>query len=751
MTSRRQKGGHSKGQFGLARRQFRQPLHGAHSGTSEFKADFHLRLIHKKGNITLSCNLHECVEGSMETLLPFPITDARDALSDFEQILTANSGEDAFDVAIRLLAAKLLDEIELRDGKSAAEFTTNGTSRAIHKRVGLLYDRAIDRWPELDGSAVAANVAPEQLSRCLRPLVGWSILGSDLSHLDAVLERLVARGAKSELGQYFTPRDVVRLCVIALNPCPRDTVVDPACGSGGFLYEAVRYSVEANNGVPSCLGIDIGAKALKVAHLLSHAVGNGVIRVSKANSIDGRAYRTNTPPEWGPFLDTNDEDKNGECPWGAWHKLRFSLLLTNPPFAGDIDESDVLSVYESQRSQLASRKGTVGREHLFVERAVNLLGPGGRLAIVVPQGILANSTSSYLRRWLFARCRVLAVVGLHPYAFLPYTGVKASVLFLEKPPRHENPPPDYPIAFMVSGLPGKDSSGRLAGKSDYDKIAVALALFFHSQQLKWAVRKAPRADGVCEPVMMTETARHDRLDAEYHAHDVRRLYLQLHGTARKRIADVVARSIDRFRRSSSQEIDYLDISSVDARTGLAVPSRLEARDAPSRASYVAVAGDVLVSTVRPERNTVALVSKKSDVPLVASNGFCLLRPTGIAPELLYAYCKTASFRKLLARRATATMYPAVTDRDVLDMPFVEPPSDTQTKVVEEMRLGIQKLEQAQRHIAQAVATMEDFLKEAALGGAASPPPPSVNANLHMEESATRGARDEKPVERGSQP
>ncbi len=641
----------------------------------------------------------------MQTPSLFPSERVGESLAKFEQLVVSNSGEDAFDVAVRLLSAKLVDEVELREGKRHPEFATQGHATAVHGRIEDLYKRAIKRWPDLDGNGTSLGVLPKQLASCLPPLVGWSILQSDLSHLDAVLERLVAREAKGQLGQYFTPRDVVRLCVAALNPCPKDRIMDPACGSGGFLYEAVRYSQGNYGASPHCLGIDIGAKALKVACLLSHAVGSDAIRVCRANSIDGREYRKSCPPEWAPF-----ETKESAGPWGAWHGLRCSLLLTNPPFAGDIEDAEVLAAYESLRGASASRKGSVGREHLFVERAVNLLEPGGRLAMVVPQGILANATSAYLRRWLISECRVLAVVGLHPYAFLPYTGVKASLLFVEKPSRKGGLPQDYPIAFVTSRAPGKDSSGRVSGASDYEEIANALAEFFRSQHLAWARRKSSKTSNNLETVSLSETVGHDRLDAGYYDSELRRLYFDLREKTERRVGDIVARSIERFRRSGVREIDYVDISCVDPKTGVVVPSRLDASDAPSRASYVVKAGDVLVSTVRPERNVVALIKATGDVPMIASNGFCLLRPHGIAPELLYLYCKSETFRRLLARRATATMYPAVTDRDVLDMPFVDQPRTTQVKMVGELQKGLALLDEAKTRIGGAVAMMELFIE-----------------------------------------
>jgi hypothetical protein len=338
-----------------------------------------------------------------------------------------------------------------------------------------------------------------------------------------------------------------------------------------------------------------------------------------------------------------------------------------------------------------------------------------------------------------SHCRVLAVVGLNPYAFLPYTGVKTAVLFLERPRPGEVVPVEYPIAFVTSREPGKDSSGRAQGRSDYEKIGADLSAFFCEQRRPWAPPPTSTDGTSVETVSVSEVTAHDRLDAEYYAHDIRSLYLDLRAKAAGRLGDRVARTVERFARGKLDEIDYLDISSVDARSGVALPNRMEAAEAPSRASYVVRPGDVLVSTVRPDRNVVALVTKTGDVPVVASNGFCLLRADGVPPELVFAFCKTDAFRRLLARRATASMYPAATDRDVLDMPFVEPNSASMASIVAKVQQGLAMMEAARTSIAAAVAEMEMAVSAASSEmrsqGQGAPPPAKATAATRRRRSA----------------
>lgn len=642
--------------------------------------------------------------------LPLVSRDPASAIAEFEQILVSNSGEDPFDSAIKLLAAKLLDESE-RDPNQPPSFQIHKTPEATHRAVQALYRRALQRWPHLNGVGSNLDISPQHLVRSMRPLIGWRFDESDLSWLDATLERLVAKDAKGALGQYFTPRDIVRFCIDVLNPDSKDKVIDPACGSGGFLFEATRHSLRNSGASPICLGVDFGARAIKVAALLAAATPKAKITVSKANSIDGRLYVEEAPSEWQPFL---SRETGASTPrantWGAWNKLGCTVLATNPPFAGDIDEPEVLDAYESQH--LSSGRDAVSREHLFLERAVQLLRPQGRLAIVVPQGLLANPSASYLRTWLFRRCRILAVIGLHPHAFLPYTSVKTALLFAVRLSNNEAPPRDYPIFFSTSRDCGKDSRGRPTGTADYATLATSLIRFLQSERFPWAPRVSKTPYEVSyETVSFLEVAKADRLDAEYYDPNARALLRKLDLNSVTHIGTLTEAKPERFRKSLFKEIRYLDISSVDNKTGLTAPTVVAARDAPSRASYLVQPGDVLVSTVRPDRNVVALITGTAGLPTVASNGFCVLRPKTIEPEVLFAYCKTDSFRQMLSRHATASMYPTVTDKDVLGIPFLAPPAEVSDRVRKLVRSGQDMIEKAQQQLSEAVALMSEHIQE----------------------------------------
>jgi type I restriction enzyme M protein len=142
----------------------------------------------------------------------------------------------------------------------------------------------------------------------------------------------------------------------------------------------------------------------------------------------------------------------------------FDVVMTNPPFAGEITQAEVLGGYDLAYKgdpQVYKRVNKLERDVLFIERCLRFLKPGGRMAIVLPQGIFNNTTEQFIRDYVMQQARLLAVVGLHGNMFKPFTGTKTSVLFLQKWESEEQRAQagDYRIFFATSQRPGKDNSG----------------------------------------------------------------------------------------------------------------------------------------------------------------------------------------------------------------------------------------------------------------------------------------------------
>jgi len=306
--------------------------------------------------------------------------------------------------------------------------------------------------------------------------------------MDDAFEYLITKVAKGEKGQFFTPRYVIDMCVKMLNPKKREYVIDPACGSSGFLLHSLNWvrdtefdgdekEAARNYGAHYLYGIDFDHRMAKIARALMLIAGDGKSHVFRLNALDPREWMgedeelVHARSELQGLAIREERTRYGNA-WDLFSRFKFDVLMTNPPFAGEIRDGQLLSHY-----QLATKPGRkhamkkVERHILFIERSLHFLKPGGRMAIVLPQGIFNNTSLQYIRHWVMQQARILAVVGLHPNTFKPHTGTKTSVLFLQKWGPSNPPLDDYPIFLARSERGGKDSSGDyLVRKDDQGNI-----------------------------------------------------------------------------------------------------------------------------------------------------------------------------------------------------------------------------------------------------------------------------------------
>ena len=368
-----------------------------------------------------------------------------------EELVLANSGEDEFEEIFKLLIAKLWDE-----RNQPGQFRDQGVADRTAAAINNLLQQAVREWPGvLDESN--SRLTPGHLAICVDALSRHTLSEESLEVLDGFFEFLVARGTKGAKGQFFTPRPVVELCVRMLRPMPEETVLDPACGSGGFLIHTLNHirSTAGGNGRPPDLwGFDFDGRTVRVARALLMLAGADASNIVRTNSL--------IQPQTSRAVQRQADSSTIEsvCASRIQQNGGFDVILTNPPFAGDVRERQLLDRYH-----LAQGKPRVERDILFLERCVNLLRPGGRMAIVLPQNKFSAAAYGSLREWLLRETRVLAVVGLGRHTFLPHTHQKACVLLLRKPLDGKQTQRDYEIFFAVSERDGKDSKGQFIFKN----------------------------------------------------------------------------------------------------------------------------------------------------------------------------------------------------------------------------------------------------------------------------------------------
>ncbi len=440
-------------------------------------------------------------------------------IQDMEDEVLANAGVDVFEEVFKLIFTKLYDENKSQQDRAVINYFLNGkdypmvaeprasygktnensfdeiketvqevddsrfrvlefrntgqSEGELKKKIQKLFDEAKRKWTGVFPDESKIDLSPSHLSICISSLQDVKLFNSNLQVIDEAFEYLVSKSSKGEKGQYFTPRHIIDMCVKMLNPKRGEYMIDTAAGSCGFtvhtifhltghLFENTEISPEEKEDVLKVFGIDFDEKVVRVARTLNLIAGDGETNVVHLNTLDhDRWDETTKNPNWIETYGSGyrrlkklKNDREGNKDFG------FDILMANPPFAGDIKESRIIHKYELGYNNKNKPKSKVGRDILFIERNLDFIKAGGRMAIVLPQGRFNNTSDKDIREYIAEKARIIAVIGLHNNTFKPHTGTKTSVLFVQKWDKKLCPKKDdYPIFFGVSENAGKDNSG----------------------------------------------------------------------------------------------------------------------------------------------------------------------------------------------------------------------------------------------------------------------------------------------------
>lgn len=353
----------------------------------------------------------------------------------------ARTGLDEFHETVKLLFAKASHE---RSGKSNR--LDYQTAQEILRAKHDVVQRFVDGSTQISAPQDVAN-------ECLNVLEPTNLTSIGFEALDAAFEGMTSYEAKSDKGQFFTPRHVIDFCIDVLRPSHGESVCDPACGSAAFLHSALKF---ADSKKLELYGFDISRKAMKTANLMSYFACGDSLHLSQLDSLALQNVGLIDPCEHTleQIMKTDGREFSG-----------FDVIATNPPFAGDVSSADFASQYETARFSA----GKVERDVLFLERCIKLLRPGGRMAIVLPDNKISAVKFAFVRRWLISQASIIGVVSLHSNTFRPYTSQKAAVLFVQKP--NNGRVVANQIELYRSDKPGKNTSGEYVysnGKIDHD-------------------------------------------------------------------------------------------------------------------------------------------------------------------------------------------------------------------------------------------------------------------------------------------
>jgi len=369
---------------------------------------------------------------------------------------------DAFDEVSKLLFCKLKDEKITPKGEPYLfQIGTHELPKEVYKRVNAIYQKAKKEDAEVFNEDI--KLEPKVVYSVVEHLQTLAINKIDLDTKGVAFEVFMTDFFKGKMGQFFTPRPIIQFCVKILNPKQGKLVLDPACGSGGFLLNAMDFVREyAGKNYDEQEARDHWHGFAK-DNLYGIEINDKIARVCKMNMIihdDGHTNVISTDA-----LENFDEI-NKIHP--KFEKDHFDLILTNPPFGAIIKrtEKDYLDKYK-----LGEGKQNQKTEILFIERCIAFVKPKtGRIAIVLPDGILTNSSLQPIRDFIMERCQILGVISLPQFAFTHFgAGVKSSLVFLRKRGGNEKIA-DYPIFMAIAEHIGYDATGRADPKNDLDMI-----------------------------------------------------------------------------------------------------------------------------------------------------------------------------------------------------------------------------------------------------------------------------------------
>ena len=383
----------------------------------------------------------------------------------------------AFGEMCKLIFAKTCDEKETRKNQPYEfQFRTHENPSQLGERVRRLYD--VHRKRERDAGVFdeTIKVPDTMLAPVVSHLQGINLEKTELDTKGVAFERFMDGFFKGNFGQYFTPREVIQFAVEMFPPTAHERVLDPACGSGGFLLHALDHIRREANERFSDWESDPSEVVKHYNYWHSFAqnqlfgieINDEIARVAKMNMILHDDGHTNVIGEdalevWARF----DVIKAGFNP------NSFDLILTNPPFGAQVafSEKPHLSELYPELAQNEDAKGNrkprknQKTEILFLERIHQFLREGGRATVVLPDGILTNSSLAYVRDYLLRAFRLRAVISLPQMAFAHYgAGVKSSIVFLEKRDENEVPSDDEEIFMAAPENIGYDATGRKTWK-----------------------------------------------------------------------------------------------------------------------------------------------------------------------------------------------------------------------------------------------------------------------------------------------
>jgi len=398
---------------------------------------------------------------------------------------------------INLIFCKIYDErFTEKDSILTFRAGLDENSEDVRERILKLFNQVKRKYKEVFDDRDNLELDANSIAYVVGELQRYCLIDAERDIVADAFETFIGHALKGGQGQFFTPRNIIKMIVEILDPNDEDLIIDPACGTGGFLIESLRYiwrNLE-NEGkkldwsrenlqeekmevaLNKIRGIDKDYFLAKVAKAYMAIMGDGKSGIFNEDSLDQVS-------NWG----SNTKTKV--------HLDSFSVLMTNPPFGSKIKVSGekklkqyqlgykwILNSNEENKNHEFAKgrlKDKEAPQILFIERSLQLLKNYGRMGIVLPDGIFGNETTAYIRNWLITTTRVVAIIDVPIETFMPNTGTKTSVLIVQKLELSQIPK-DYPIFMAVADFCGHDRRGKEIKEDDIANIP--------SEFKKWCIK-----------------------------------------------------------------------------------------------------------------------------------------------------------------------------------------------------------------------------------------------------------------------
>lgn len=321
-------------------------------------------------------------------------------------------------------------------------------NKRLAERVYNLYEEGRKKDPEVFRDNI--RLAPEKIRTVVGYLQDINMGETDLDSKGRAFETFMDAFFRGNFGQYFTPRPIVKFAVQVLPITNNSLVLDTSCGSGGFLLYALNKVREQANLLYPRYKTDVkqNQKHYKFWHdfaqnnLYGIEINEQISRAAKMNMIIHDDGHTNVITADGLLLEDDFERFTNNKGFRYNH---FDFIITNPPFGSEVRraEKHYLGYYDFGKKDpdwldtkgrtIIEQRERQSTEVLFIEQCYNFLVEGGYVAIVIPDGVLTNSSVQYVRDSIEEKFRIVAVVSMPQTAFSATgAGVKSSILFLKK-------------------------------------------------------------------------------------------------------------------------------------------------------------------------------------------------------------------------------------------------------------------------------------------------------------------------------